>query len=93
MKAYITKYFLSKGILKVDAEYCDKLDPHHIRVDAAKPHERHFHGDEWFLTEDEARENVLKRIAKALVLLNRKKEKLSNFQIKVHDMSCKEDAE
>jgi hypothetical protein len=79
IKAYVTKYALTRGILLVEAEQCIDIDPSMIAFGEMD----HAHGEDWHLSLEAAlsRAEVMRR--RKLAALRKQVARLEKLKIKV----------
>ena len=75
MKAYITKYALTKGIIEKEVSV---LSLHMVRV-TDNPYEEYYHGSEWHETLDQARTTACRMRDEKIASMRKKLAKLEKM--------------
>ena len=81
MKAFVTKYALTSGILEVEAAVCDKVDSDTIKA-RAYPYvlPTYFHKGDWFITREDAVAKAKKMRLNKIKSLKKQIEKLEKLK-------------
>lgn len=75
MKAFVTKYALTVGVMEVDAEQLSDNDTIRYRS-GTHAFDQYFHSGEWFKTRDEAVAKAEKMRANKLKSIEKQRQKL-----------------
>jgi len=86
--AYVTKYALTQGILKIQAKRSLRNPERIIQKHDTAGVFSIYHKNQWYETEQEAREHALQMKSKKLVNLRKQIDKLNKLEIKVVEPKC-----
>ena len=82
-EGFVTKYALTRGIIKTKLELCKWFDSDYYYVQAPKLDHSYFHGKEWHRTLEEAEDQARVMQMKKIASLKNQISKLENMKFDV----------